>query len=102
MSGGMDANPGIIDEPLMAGIGRDIFYDLAWQHEAFLDAPDTIVELASLHDTYGQFPTARATSYSEAWKKIASDDPDQVAAGNRDLLQNEQWTIIQPRYDALS
>jgi hypothetical protein len=110
--GGMDSNPVLPEAPFIS-IGRDIFYDLVWQHEAYLDAPDTIVKLADLHDQYGQFPqyasdgtetfahVAPATSYGDAWRKITSGDPAQIAAGNRDLLMNEQATIVQPGYDYL-
>ena len=101
----------IFPEATFINIGRDIFYDLAWQHEAYLDAPDSIVDLADLHDQFALFPQyasdgtpsyghrSPATSYGNAWRKITSGDPQQVAEGNRDLLMNEQSTIVQPGYD---
>lgn len=111
--GGLDHDFGFIDQVIMVRIGRDIFFDLVWLHEAFLDRPDTVVELADLHDrfnTYARYNAlglvtyqhrAPARSYKEAWAKITSGDPVRVAEGNRDLLENEQWSIIQPHYDHL-
>lgn len=111
--GGLDADPGLIDQVVMVRIGRDIFHDLAWQHEAFQDAPGTIVELAELHDRFNVYPKynslgvptyergAPTRSYRAAWEKITSGDPEKVAEGNRDLLENEQTSIIQPHYDFL-
>src|SRR5437899_7369269 len=111
--GGLDADPGFIMQSVMVRIRRDIFFDLAWQHEVFLDSPDTIVELAALHDQFNSYPQYDAngvvsyqpgnphTSYQQAWQKIISGDPDQIASGNRDLLENEQWSIVQPQYDFL-
>jgi hypothetical protein len=109
--GGLDADPGFIMQSVMVRIGRDIFFDLAWQHEVFLDSPDTIVDLAALHDQFNSYPQYDAngvvsyqpgnphTSYQQAWQKIVSGDPDQIASGNRDLLENEQWSIVQSQYD---
>lgn len=111
--GGLDADPGLVDQPIMVAIGRDIFHDLAWLHEAFLDRPDTVVELAGLHDQFNQYATydglgvlryerrTPQTSYARAWEQIVSGDPAAIAAGNRALLENEQWSIIQPHYDRL-
>jgi len=41
-------------------------------------------------------------SYADAWKDIASGDAERIANGNKALLENEQFTIIQPLYDAIS
>ena len=111
--GGLDLGAaGDVTERVLIAIGRDIFFDLAWQHEAFLDGAD-IVALAGLHDqfaTYAQYAAdgtvtfAHATpavSYSDAWRKITSGDAGAIAEGNRDLLHNEQATVVQPQYDFL-
>lgn len=81
----------------MVRIGKDIFEDLAWQHEAFLADPVDAIALGFLHDRNVSFDS----SYGRAWEQIASGNPANVAAGNRDLLRNEQFTIIQPHYDFL-
>jgi hypothetical protein len=76
-------------------IGRNIFLDLAYQHEAFLDEPRIALDLAEKHDK--AFPAKR--SYLQAWKDIISSNPDDIARGNQALLENEQFSIIQPIYD---
>ncbi len=82
---------------MMVLIGKQIFLDLAWQHELFRDNPQQAVAVARRHDA--RFP-GRA-SYAQAWTEIASSDSDQIASGNQRLLSNEQFTIIQPLYDAI-
>ncbi|MDZ3838181.1 MAG: peptidoglycan-binding domain-containing protein [Rhodospirillales bacterium] len=107
--GGLDGDPGFIAQNVMVRIGRDIFYDLAWLHEAFLDHPSEAVKLGHLHDRFNRHPTYFGgspgwvhafppRSYGAAWHKITVG---RVGEGNRELLQNEQWSIIQPHYDWL-
>lgn len=108
--GGLDRAHGLLDEVIMVRIGRDIFFDLAWQHEAFLADPALAVRLAGLHDRFNTYPAydafgnpqfvagTPARSYGQAWTKISSGNPALVADGNRDLLENEQRSIIQPHY----
>ncbi|WP_437912530.1 hypothetical protein WME73_36270 [Sorangium sp. So ce302] len=81
----------------MVQIGKSIFLDLAWQHEAFLDDPVKTIQLALVHDL--RHPGK--ASYAAAWTKIATNIPGEIAAGNQMLLENEQFAIIQPFYDAL-
>ena len=76
-------------------IGKRIFLDLAWQHEAFLDGPAIVQKLAAEHDQ--NFPAKR--KYEEAWKDISSDDEQRISRGNKALLENEQFSIIQLVYD---
>ncbi len=78
-------------------VGKIIFEDLAWQHEAFLDDPQIAIALASQHDI--DDPARR--SYGDAWRGIASGDSARIANGNLALLENEQFTIVQPYYDAI-
>jgi hypothetical protein len=78
-------------------IAKTIFEDIAWQHEAFLDDPQSAITLAGEHDT--EAPSRR--SYATAWTDIVSGDMGRIAAGNQALLENEQFTIIQPLYDAI-
>ena len=111
--GGLDADPGFTSQDVMVRIGRDIFFDMAWLHEAFLEDPVKVVHLADLHDRFNEYPKYTlgipsfvfgkpARSYGRAWRDILTRDPDKVAEGNRALLENEQWSIIQPHYDFLS
>ena len=83
----------------MVQIGKEIFLDLAWQHEAFLVDPQNAIALAREHDVR-RHPRR---SYAAAWEQIADGFPytpaAQVAAGNAMLLENEQYDIIQPLYE---
>jgi hypothetical protein len=81
----------------MVLIGKQIFLDLAWQHEAFLVDSQQAITLGHEHDA--RFPAKE--SYETAWTKIASETPADIATGNKMLLANEQFTIIQPLYDAI-
>ena len=76
-------------------VARHIFTDLAWLHEAFLDDPDLAVELAIWHDTQ----QGATESYRECWEGIVSGDAARTAKGNRGLLANEQFDIVQPCYE---
>lgn len=89
----------------MFAVQRTIFTDLAWQHEAAL-ANEDMEQLGLLHDRFD--PTPRYTvpgaagsprvrkSYSNAWRQIASGA---VPRGNANLLENEQYDIVQPLYN---
>lgn len=106
---GLDTDPGVIDQPTMGRIIRDIFFDVAWMHEAYLDHPSEAIKLGHLHDRFNEYtsyasgvpafaPGFPARSYGAAWNKITTG---KVVAGNLDLLENEQKSIIQPHYDHL-
>lgn len=93
----------------MVRIGRDIFFDLAWLHEAFLDHPSEAIKLGHLHDRFNEYTTYVAglptfvpgfptRSHGAARRKITTG---LVAEGNRDLLENEQKSIIPPHYEEL-
>ena len=82
----------------MVGVGKAIFEDLAWQHEAILDDDANALQLITAHDASKK----AQRSYLEAWTLILSNDPQRVPIGNRMLLENEQLSIIQPLYDAQS
>jgi hypothetical protein len=98
--------------------GKQIFLDLAWQHEAYLDEPLIALRLAkefdakpdiTLHAEHIVFRPyedrmrsgTRQNSYVDAWTKINSNDPQTIAQGNQLLLQNEQYDLVQPVYDNL-
>ncbi len=73
---------------------REIFDDLAWQHEAYrqggIDEIRRLNEIGAIGDDLLQ-----------AWEDIASGDPARVDAGNQALLVREQRDIIQDDYDAM-
>ena len=85
----------------MVTIGKNIFLDLAWQHEAYLDLKpkgriDRFFDLISFHNE-----NPAVESYYEAWQNIDSNDFNSIVKGNRMLLKNEQYSIIQPQYELL-
>ena len=90
----------------MVEIGKAIFLDIAWQHEAFQDNTnlngvngiDNAFALVKQRDAEQPIPK---NSYEQAWKKIVNGSDADIAAGNQMLLENEQFTIIQPRYDEI-
>jgi hypothetical protein len=82
----------------MVKIGKAIFHDLAPLHEAFLDDSGNAISMAATRDSAS--PARR--SYADALRDIASGDSDRIANGNRALLENEQFTIIQPLYDSIA
>ena len=60
----------------MVQIGKAIFHDLAWQHEAFLDDPQLAINNAAAQ---GATSPARR-SYADAWRDIASGDSDRITS----------------------
>lgn len=103
---------------IMVAIGKAIFLDLAWQHEAYVDDPQRAIDLAAAYDL-DQRSDPRY-SYAAAWTAIrasenagtvdASMDVDdatiaaareRISRANESLLHNEQWRIIQPYYDRI-
>ena len=82
----------------MMRIGKAVFHDIGWQHEAFLDDHQVAIDNAAAQDASS--PARR--SYADAWRDIASGDTERIANGNKALLENEQFTIIQPLYDQIA
>ncbi|HEX8699837.1 MAG TPA: SH3 domain-containing protein [Myxococcaceae bacterium] len=75
-------------------MGQAIFYDLAWQHEAY--QAGGLAEIKRLADT-----KQLGNPYYKAWQKIDSGDIEKVWEGNRDLLYFEQHDIIADGYAQL-
>ncbi|MDQ2719720.1 MAG: hypothetical protein M3Z26_08185 [Bacteroidota bacterium] len=103
--GGLDNDASFDADPSdvtigMVNIGKNIFMDLAWQHEAYLDLVITNTDVntfLSVLDFYDQnFPAKN--KYKDAWNTIISGD---IINGNLALLENEQASIIQPVYDSI-
>ena len=90
------ADPSPLTASLTA-IASTVFLDLAWLHEGFLADPDGTIGLAAAHDAVHP---ARA-AYAVAWTLIAGADAGAWADGNRALLANEQFSIVQPFYDRI-
>lgn len=66
---------------------RAIFDDLAWQHQAFVEAG-----LPALEGLVVPL---------DAWQDIASRDPGRVRRGNKTLLRREQEVVLAPFYAAI-
>ncbi|HEX7988216.1 MAG TPA: hypothetical protein VF616_32220 [Duganella sp.] len=81
----------------LVSTAKAIFDDLAWLHEAWIDDPEGAVDLARDHDA--QRPGQR--SYAEALMAFNTGDADQIVAGNKILLEIEQFSVVQPHYDVL-
>lgn len=81
----------------MVEVGKAIFDDLAWLHEAYMDDAAHAVVLAAAWD----LARNARRKYAEAVAQIASGIPALVAEGNKALLEIEQYSIIQPLYDRL-
>jgi hypothetical protein len=69
---------------------RAIFEDLAWQHQAFVEAG---------------LPALMALSAPglplDAWRDIASGEPGRVRRGNKVLLRREQEVVLAPCYASI-
>jgi uncharacterized protein YukE len=75
---------------------REIFDDLAWQHEAFvLGGAPLMREIAS------RYPSELLARDVDAWEDIGSGDAERIQQGNADLLLREQERVIQDDYDAM-
>lgn len=75
---------------------KEIFEDLAWQHEAYLGGG--IEELRRVRE---QEPDALDDETLRAWEDIDSGDPQRIARGNKALLRREQRRIVQDHYDEM-
>jgi uncharacterized protein DUF2515 len=70
---------------------KEIFLDLAWQHEAYREGG--INAMAAAH-TRNEITDEILT----AWKDIDSGDASRINAGNMKLLRREQFDILQGYY----
>ena len=78
-----------VGQNILLQMQKEIFLDLAWQHQAYLEGG-----LPALEDAY-----ARGEGVPiEAWRDIASGNPVRVQFGNEALLRREQETILPPYY----
>jgi hypothetical protein len=91
---------------VMVAIGKAIFLDMAWQHEAYADDPARAIALAAEYDA--EIAQDPAYSYAESWRLIQANEHsdterarEAVSRANLMFLHNEQWRIIQPFYDRI-
>jgi uncharacterized protein YukE len=83
-------------EDRFLGMQREIFDDLAWQHEAFL-----LGGVPLMREIGSRYPSDLTQRDLDAWEDIGSGDPERVSTGNRELLLREQKRVIQNDYDAM-
>jgi hypothetical protein len=85
----------IYDKGKRVQMQKNIFMDMAWQHQAYVEGG-----LSALGSAYARGDLS-AAEY-EAWTKIASGDAKQVWAGNHYLLLREQSEILPPDYERIN
>jgi len=73
---------------LLLAMQKDIFLDLSWQHQAYIERGLECLELIMDGEN---IPI-------EAWRDIASGDSGRVSEGNQTLLRREQEDILSPYY----
>ena len=99
---GMDHLVAIVKDPCVltqkiVEAAKDIFENLAWQHELFLDDPQQLIQAVMLQDC-----TKKETYlYQQCWQLIWHNTDESIAEGNGMLLYNEQYNSIQPHYNAI-
>jgi hypothetical protein len=89
-------DPCVLSQEIVA-IAKDIYDNLAWQHELFLDDPDLLIGVCEALDK-----TEPAThKYADCWKLIRHNDREMIGLGNKMLLENEQHNTVQPHYERI-
>ena len=81
-------------ETTLLQMQQDIFFDQGVQHQAYVDGGMAAME---------ELAAAGLLSPSslDAWRDIASGDPDRVSRGNELHLRREQFDIISDAYDRM-
>jgi hypothetical protein len=76
-------------------VQKDIFEDIAWQHEAYLQGRLDVLQRCC------QAGILQPCDY-EAWHKINQEQcPATIGEGNKMLVRREQEKVVQPLYDTL-
>jgi hypothetical protein len=81
----------------IVAIAKDIYFNLAWQHESYLDNPALLIEVCRELDA----KRTHNHAYADCWTNIQSGQPERIALGNRMLLENEQHNTVQPHYEVI-
>ena len=89
-------DPCVLTQEIMA-VAKDIFENLAWQHELFLVDRDRLAAACAVMDQRQVHPYP----YADCWKLIGSNAYESICTGNRMLLENEQHGTIQPHYETI-
>lgn len=78
-------------ENKLVGMQQDIFLDLGWQHQAYIERGICEIDAACRRGDISK------RNY-EAWLDINSGDPERVWRGNEALLFQEQFNVLDPSY----
>ncbi len=76
-------------------IAKDIFEDLAWQHEMYIHEPEQLLHYLKTTDSHTKYKP------SALWNTIHTGSPQEIAEANMHTLHNEQLLTIQKHYDII-
>ena len=86
-------------EIIILEMQKDIFNDLAWQHEAYLAGG--IQEMTRLHNS-GDLTTDAYQAWLDIDNGIQQNNQSLIWQGNVELLKREQQTVLGPSYAQLA
>ena len=89
-------DPCVLSQEIVA-IAKDIYDNLAWQHELFLEDKTLLTKVCEQLDA----AEPATHKYAVCWRLIAKNDVDSIALGNNMLLENEQHNTVQPHYERI-
>jgi hypothetical protein len=82
-------------ERIFVEMQKNIFMDLAWQHQAYVEGG-----MGAITAAYNRGDMS-AANY-EAWQKISSPDKNAQWEGNKTLLMREQSEVLPPGYERIN
>jgi hypothetical protein len=89
-------DPCVMTQEIVA-IAKEIYLNLAWQHEMYVDDPKALIALCRVTDKAHR----PVHPFADCWALINSGKRDSIALGNRMLLENEQHDTVQPHYERI-
>jgi hypothetical protein len=89
-------DPCVLSQEIVA-IAKDIYDNLAWQHELFLEDPNLLIAVCEELD----LREIATHKFADCWRLIRQNDATAIALGNKMLLENEQHNTVQPHYNRI-
>jgi hypothetical protein len=89
-------DPCVLTQEIVA-VAKDIYDNLAWQHELFLEDKQLLLAVCKQLDKTDTSPN----KYADCWRLILQNDANAIAKGNKMLLENEQHNTVQPHYERI-
>jgi hypothetical protein len=89
-------DPCVLSQEIV-NIAKEIYDNLAWQHELFLENPTLLIQVCEQLDKV----EPAKHPYTACWQLIQQDDAEAIALGNKMILENEQHNTVQPHYDRI-